>query len=104
MRAMARKRQPPSEPLADEKLLAQVREDRAEDRKNTLEWIVEAALLYYLETQRSDGAHKARLSARERELREAIEAAYEAMHPGPITKEELELTKEMMELLAKDEE
>ena len=86
--AMRQSKYPEIEALSEaerQNLEREIRESNVRYRGSTLENVVDAALAYYLEKERRDPAHKARLSKREEVLRRAIKQAYEAMHPRPIT-------------------
>ena len=78
------------------RLEAEVRRRRREDREAALDSVVKAASAYGAECSRADAAHGARLSQREAALRRAIDDAHRALHPGPISKAELELAEAEM--------
>ncbi len=62
---------------------------RADRRREALEMVADAALVYRAELDRDDPAHRGRLRMREDALCRAIEDAAEAVKTGPVTDDDL---------------
>ncbi len=75
--------------LVWESLERAVIRQRRKDREQALLDLVEVAVLYHEELQRDDPAHMGRLTQRRDTLGAVIDAAHEAIHPGPITDADL---------------
>jgi len=81
------------DPLAnvDPAIIEEIHRSRARYREHELDCLVHAAQRYAIERDREDSNIKAaRVSKAERDLRAAIDNAYSALHPGPITMKDVE--------------
>ena len=92
---------PVNEAEIDPKIIDDIRESRYRYRKTTLSEVVSAAIAYDVESRRDDSLHRARARQRENDLRRAIEEAHGAMHPGPITKHDVDFAERTMEFAAR---
>ena len=72
-----------------DRLMPLARKLRADRRREALEMVVDAALVYRDEIVRNDPAHRGRLRMREEELCTAIEQAVEPIKTGPVTDDDL---------------
>jgi hypothetical protein len=70
-------------------LVPLARQIRGERRKEALQLVIDAAKSCALEQDRGTDGHEGRLRQREDHLCGAIREAYEALHEGPVTEDEL---------------
>ncbi len=78
-----------------DRLMPLARKLRADRRREALEMVADAALVYRAELERDGQGHKGRLRMREDSLCRAIEIAAEDIKPGPITEDDLLIAQAM---------
>ncbi len=78
-----------------DQLIPLARKIRADRRREAVEMVVDAALVYHAERERNDRAHRGRLRMREDALCRAIEDAAEAVKTGPVTEDDLLIAQAM---------
>lgn len=92
-RSSRRAPNPQSDPLAnvDPAIIEEIYRSRARYREHELDCLVHAAQRYAIERGREESNIKrARVAKAEQDLMAAVDRAYSAMHPGPITMDDVE--------------
>lgn len=80
----------------DEEVIKYIDDRHYSLRDMSIEMLVDCALVYDKERQRNDQFHKARMRKCREQLRFSIKDAYETLYPGPITKDDIKITKRIM--------
>lgn len=78
-------------------LVILARQLRAEARKEALDAVIDAALAYFVEMERTDKAHHGRLRLRDDNLCRAIADASEFIKAGPVTEDDLLVAKAVID-------